>query len=265
MIEPTDAPVFSVIMPVFNAEDFLKDAVNSVIDQTYASWELILIDDASTDGSQALISAFAKAHPQQIQCIQFKSNQGTAKARNAGIERAKGRFICFLDADDRWMPEKLEKQYQCFMTTGTAVCFSSYVLMQETGELLHQKVQAFPELPYSKLLKANYIGNLTGAYDTQKLGKCYSPLLRKRQDWALWLEVIRKGGSAVGIQQPLAVYRKRKGSISANKLALLKYNFLIYYSFLDYPLVKSLGCMLVFLREQLMIKPRQTVPYLPKS
>ena len=162
-----------------------------------------------------------------------------------------------MDADDLWIPEKLEIQVNFMLKNNLAMSFSSYQLMTETGQLLPEIVEALPELSFQKLLRSNYVGNLTGMYFAEKIGKIYSPILRKRQDWGLWLSVLEKTGSARGIQKPLAYYRLRKDSISNNKTALLKFNFQIYYRVLDYGFLKSCKYMSRFLWEHFMVKNKQ--------
>lgn len=249
----------SVIMPAYNSEAFIAESIQSVINQTYKNWELLVVDDASEDSTRKIIRDFSNADD-RIHFYENESNLGTHQARNKGIKKAQGDFIAFLDADDLWKPEKLEKQLKFLSQENIAACFSSYDLISEDGSLLHKKVQALTTLSYEKLLKANYVGNLTGIYNAKILGKIYCPDILKRQDWALWLEVIEKGGPMKGIQESLAIYRLRKGSISTNKLEMLRYNFNIYHKILGYDLLKSSWKMLVFLNEQLFVKSRQIKP-----
>ncbi|HZJ37014.1 MAG TPA: glycosyltransferase family 2 protein [Gillisia sp.] len=251
-----DAPLVSVIMPTYNSAEFIGAAIQSVQNQTYLNWELFVIDDASTDATFALVEDFISLDS-RIKLFQNAKNAGAGASRNTGIKAAKGSFIAFLDADDLWMPEKLVVQVNFMLKNNLAMSFSSYRLMTETGQLLPEIVESLPELSYKKLLRSNYIGNLTGMYNADKIGKIYSPLLRKRQDWGLWLSILEKAGSALGIQQPLAYYRLRKNSISNNKTALLKYNFQIYNRVLDYSFLKSCKYMSRFLWEHFMVKNKQ--------
>nr|WP_316928073.1 hypothetical protein [Gillisia marina] len=167
--------------------------------------------------------------------------------------------MAFLDADDLWLAEKLETQLKFMKSHNLDMTFSSYYLIDESGEMLNKKVEALPILSYQKLLKSNYVGNLTGIYSVEKLGKIYCPTLRKRQDWALWLTILKNIGSTKGMSTPLAKYRIRENSISNNKTALLKYNYLIYRKFLKYSKLKSLLRMGVFLKEHFFVKKRQTI------
>jgi hypothetical protein len=162
-----------------------------------------------------------------------------------------------LDADDQWKPKKLQIQLEIMQEQDASVCFSSYLQIDENGNSRNEIIEALTTLTYQKLLKSNYLGNLTGIYSAKKLGKIYAPEIRKRQDWALWLEAVKKGGPALGIQQCLAKYRLRKGSISRNKLEMLKFNFNIYYKILGFNFIKSIGCMLVFLKEHFFVKRKQ--------
>jgi len=246
----------SVIMPTYNSAVFIGAAIQSVQNQTYLNWELFVIDDSSNDSTLASVENFVSLDS-RIKLYQNTKNAGAGASRNTGIKAAKGSFITFLDADDLWKPEKLEIQVNFMLKNNLAMSFSSYLLMTETGELLPEIVEALPELSYQKLLRSNYVGNLTGMYNADKIGKIYSPTLRKRQDWGLWLSVLEKAGSAMGIHQPLAVYRLRKNSISNNKTALLKYNFQIYNTVLGYDFLKSCKYMYRFLWEHFMVKNKQ--------
>lgn len=251
-----NTPLVSVVMPAYNSATFISEAIGSVLAQTWANWELLVIDDASTDSTVKIVEEYSVKHP-NIRLLKNSTNQGTGAARNSGIKAATGRFIAFLDADDLWLPGKLEKQLKFMQEKNLAMTFSSYYLMDEEGKPLNKEVKALPVLTYDKLLKSNYVGNLTGIYDAQKLGKVYAPLIRKRQDWALWLEILKKLGSTRGIIEPLAFYRVRRDSVSRNKWKLLLHNFKIYRSFLNYGLLKSCRSMSRFLWEHFLVKNRQ--------
>lgn len=246
-------------MPAYNSEAYITEAIQSVINQVHQNWELLVIDDASTDSTKEIVKAFA-AKDSRIQLLANATNSGTHHSRNKGIKAASGVYIAFLDADDLWKPEKLSKQLKVLSKPNVAACFSSYDLMDENGDLLHKKIQALPILHYEKLLKANYVGNLTGIYNVDILGKIYCPQIAKRQDWALWLKVIDEGGPIEGLQESLAYYRLRKNSISNNKFEMLKYNFKVYHQVLNFSFMKSIWKMLIFLREQFFIKSKQVKP-----
>lgn len=246
----------SVIMPAYNAAGFIAESIRSVQQQTHENWELLVINDASHDGTSEIVEGL-KANDDRIKFHVLPTNQGAGFARNIGIKAAKGDFISFLDADDLWKSHKLEKQLKLMQEGNYQVCYSSYELMDEDGESLHKQIKALKSLSFDKLKKANYIGNLTGIYNARALGKIYCPLIRKRQDWGLWLLAVRKAGGARGIQEPLAIYREREGSISQNKTEMLQYNYRVYRKVLKYSPLKSLFWMVLFLWEQLFIKQRQ--------
>lgn len=242
-----------------NSEIYISETINSVIKQSYKNWELILVDDKSIDNTLQVIKPFLENYT-NIKLLKNASNSGAAISRNNGIRAAKGEYITFLDADDLWKPNKLEVQLAFMEDENCDVCFSSYELMDEAGLPLNKQVNALKVLNYKKLLKSNYIGNLTGIYNVKSLGLLSTPDLRKRQDWLLWLSAIKKSGKpAKGVQKSLAYYRVRNNSISSNKFNLLKHNYWVYKKGLKYSTFKSLYWMLVFLKEHFFVKSKQTV------
>jgi glycosyltransferase involved in cell wall biosynthesis len=244
---------------MFNSEDFISETIHSILNQTYGNWELILVDDNSSDNTIELVESFIN-QKSNIKLIKNRTNQGAAVSRNLGIKLAQGDYITFLDADDLWKPNKLETQLAFMKKQNCDVCFSSYDLINEEGKSLNKRVKALPLLSYDKLLKSNYVGNLTGMYNAKVLGKVTAPNLRKRQDWLLWLAAIKKSGKpAYGIQESLAFYRVRENSMSSNKLGLLKYNYLVYQKGLGFSILKSIYYLLRFLIEQFFIKSKQIV------
>lgn len=248
----------SVIMPAYNSAAFISESIQSVIQQTYPNWELIIVDDASTDTTRKIIESHSISE-HRIRSFYNSHNSGTHFCRNKAINAAKGAFIAFLDADDLWKPEKLEKQLKVLSKDNVAACFSSYELISENGEPLNLQIKALPVVTYDRLLKANYVGNLTGMYNAKLLGKIYCPEIRKRQDWALWLKVIEEGGPMEGIPEALAIYRIRNNSISTNKLEMLKYNYKVY-RMLGYGVFGSFLRMSIFLNEQFRVKSKQIRP-----
>lgn len=253
-----DNALVSIVMPAYNAAGFISESIRSVLDQTYENWELLVIDDASQDETLDIVEEFVLADSRII-LHPLPTNQGAGFARNIGIKASKGEFICFLDADDLWKAEKLQTQLQFMKQHNAEVCYASYEIIDEEGKSLNSMIKALEILPFSKLLKANYVGNLTGIYSAKKLGKIYCPLIRKRQDWGLWLLAVEKAGKAKGIQQPLAKYRIRRHSISGNKWEMLQYNYKVYRKVLKFSALKSGFWMLLFLWEQFFVKSRQKV------
>ena len=219
------APLVSVITPVWNAAATLAETVASVRAQSMPDWEMILVDDGSTDGARALAEALAAAEP-RLRVLGWAENRGPAAARNAGIRAARGRYIAFLDADDLWRPDKLALQLAA-MQAGARFVFSAYGRMDAGGRRLGD-VPAPARLTYAELLKGNCIGCLTAIYDTAHFGKVEMPDIRRRQDYSLWLQLLARGGEAHGLARVLADYRVRPGSLSADKLAAAGATWAIY-------------------------------------
>lgn len=216
----------SIIVPMYNSSAFLLATVQSVIRQTYQDWELILIDDCSADGSISLAELLVKQDA-RIRLLKNAENFGAAVTRNRGIEAASGRYICFLDSDDLWLPNKLEVQVNFMLRENVSFSFSAYDKIDEFD--CHIGRVGVPEkVTYHQLLKCSVIGCLTAMYDADKLGKIYMPLIRKRQDLGLWLRLLKRTNYAYGINQPLAQYRVRADSISANKLSAASYTWRLY-------------------------------------
>lgn len=250
-------PLVSIITPAYNSQKFIAFTIQSVQEQLYPHWEMLIIDDASTDNTCSLVEQFARTDA-RIKLISLKNNSGAGVARNRGIEEASGTYITFLDADDVWLPHKLQTQVGFMEENNAFVSFSSYSLMDEQGVPLHTTIKALPIVTYNKMLKSNYIGNLTGMYNAGVLGKMFMPLIRKRQDWGLWLGCIRKAGVAYGIPDSLACYRVRKDSISSNKWNLLAHNYIFYRKALNFGVLKSGVYLALFLMEHFFVKSRQT-------
>lgn len=246
----------SIITPIYNAALFLESTIQSVLNQTYSHWELLLIDDCSSDTSFKIAKNYSQKDP-RIKSYQLSENKGAAIARNFGIEKANGEYIAFLDADDVWFSKKLQKQLDFMVENHCNICYSSYQLMNEDGSLQPKQIEALPMITLNKLLKSNYIGNLTGVYNAAALGKVYAPIIRKRQDWGLWLNALKVENKAMGVKEPLAAYRFRKNSISRNKTQLLKYNFAVYKKTMGFSTSKSLLMMIVFLWEHFFVKSKQ--------
>lgn len=216
----------SVITPSYNSAQFISKAIRSVLNQTFTDWEMILVDDCSTDHSVAVIQSFIE-QDSRIKLISLSHNSGAAVARNRAIAAAQGRYIAFLDSDDSWLPNKLETQLKFMQDKSIAFSYSSYEKVDEQGNSLG--LMGVPaKVTYQQLLKCCVIGCLTAIYDTHQLGKVYMPLIRKRQDFGLWLRLLKKVDCAYGLQQPLAQYLVRTGSISSNKSTAAAYTWRLY-------------------------------------
>ncbi|AVW92600.1 glycosyltransferase family 2 protein [Celeribacter baekdonensis] len=209
-------PKVSIIMPVYNAEAFLGAALQSVLDQTETDWELWAVEDASLDLSDKILTEFQK-QTSRIHLIKNEKNEGAAKSRNAALERAQGRWIAFLDADDIWAPDKL-KRHLAFLTAQNAVFGATDygVISQEGIQLARRIVPARSD--FKKLLKGNPIGTSTVIIARDTLGDLRFPDLHRRQDYALWLKLTQRGVICHGLHAPLTQYRRRTGSLSDNRM-----------------------------------------------
>jgi teichuronic acid biosynthesis glycosyltransferase TuaG len=233
-------PLVSVITPVHNLADHLAAAVNSVLAQTYGDWEMILVDDCSTDNSVAVASGFI-ARDTRVKLIRLDKNSGAAVARNTAIAGAQGRYIAFLDGDDLWQPDKLQKQLAFMRQNNSAFSYTAYRIIDEHGKEL--SVFRVPgEISYRDLLRTNVIGCSTAMYDAGKLGKVYMPAIRKRQDFGLWLFLTRTGGAAHGLPEPLTSYRLRSTSLSSNKFYAAWHVWKLYREVERLPLWQSIRC-----------------------
>jgi cellulose synthase/poly-beta-1,6-N-acetylglucosamine synthase-like glycosyltransferase len=214
----------SIIMPAHNSARFIRHSIESVRKQGYRRWELIVIDDGSTDETPDLIRQFSRVDA-RIKGLRFSNNRGPAAARNAGIQKARGRFIAFLDSDDSWYPDKLEMQLRYFTETNAVMLFSDYDVVKGEESGVVRTVRGPDQVAYSDLLKGDPIGCLTAIYDTARVGKMYMPAIRMRQDWGLWIRILRAGGHAHRVPDTLATLRLHEGSLSAKKLKAIYYNF----------------------------------------
>ena len=245
----------SIITPTFNAEKYIQDTLQSVLNQSYQNWEMILIDDASTDQTVKIIKDFAEKDA-RFKLSELSKNSGNGFARNVALEKATGQYIAFLDADDLWFPMKLEKQIQYLKANNLPFTFSFYDCIDEDGKLLNRRIEAPLNLTYNELFFCNYVGNLTAIYDADYFGKITLEATQKRQDWRLWLTILKQIQFTKPVPEPLAFYRIRKNSISSSKFKLIKHNFGVYREFHGFNFVFSVLLMTRFLFTQLIIKTR---------
>ena len=237
----------SIVTPVYNSEKFISETIDSIQNQTYKHWELILVDDCSSDNSYDIISKYIK-YDKRIRYIKLEKNSGAAVSRNTGIKNAKGRFIAFLDSDDIWLPEKLEKQLKYMLDKKIGFTFTSYRYMKEDGTKTNKVAKAPYKINYNGLLKNTIIGCSTVVLDRQIVGDFLMPLVRKGQDTATWLMILRNQKYAYGMEEILVDYRLVGNSLSSNKIKALKRTWNIYRSVEKINVFKStyVFCFYVF-------------------
>ncbi|MBS0860897.1 glycosyltransferase family 2 protein [Providencia rettgeri] len=220
-------------MPAFNAENTITDSVNSILKQTYQDFRLYIINDFSQDNTKEIISKFTDY---RITVIHNEKNLGVAQSRNKAISRCNGKYIAFLDSDDLWEPEKLEKQLDA-LTSGWDVVCSNYSTFKPNGDI---NIRCSPQIiTYNDMLHSCYIGNLTGIYHAEKIGK----FLQKRtgaEDYLMWLSILKKTHKAYCIQETLAKYRISELSLSGNKFTSAKWQWNIYRNELNFNILKSI-------------------------
>ena len=234
----------SIIMPSYNGSKYIAESIESIISQTYRNWELIITDDCSDDGTQDIIKGYA-SRDERIRVFCFEMNQGSGATRNNCIKEARGRYIAFCDSDDRWLPEKLEKQIAFMQEHDYAFAFASYYTCNEEGTV-NGIIIAPEKHSLTNTKRDDKIGFLTAIYDTKYCPKMLMPLQRKRQDWAYVLMIHQKVGNAYALQEPLAIYRLHPNSISHNKWSLIKYNAAVYQEVFGYSKLRSYAYLFTF-------------------
>jgi teichuronic acid biosynthesis glycosyltransferase TuaG len=218
-------PLVSVIMPAFNAERFIRESIESALAQTLGDIEVLVADDASTDRTRAIVEELVR-RDSRVRLLSAERNSGPAAARNRAIEAAGGRYVSFLDSDDRWLPHKLERQIAAMGAMNWAFSFGGYEVIGEDGAVRGRV--GVPELvTYHQLLKNNLVGCLTAVYDSAIVGKVFAPLVG-REDLGLWLLVLRQVDHGHGINEVLAQYRVHPRSVSARKRRIARQNWQLY-------------------------------------
>lgn len=233
-----------MIMPVYNSEKTVQRAISSVQRQTDESWEILAVDDASTDGSWEILSSLASVDG-RIKTIHQEINCGAGVARNLAIEQAQGRFIAFLDADDEWHIEKLEKQIGWMINNNISFSCTDYARVHINGRrvIASSKHRATRK----QLLRNNSVGTLTAVYDTKQFGKVFMPNIRRRQDYALWLSLLEKAPYVFGLNEVLATYNMGVASLSSNKINAASDQWSLYRNHLDFGRIKSLYFFLLYI------------------
>ncbi|WP_311774312.1 glycosyltransferase family 2 protein [Listeria booriae] len=235
----------SIIMPCYNAETHIQEAIDSVIRQTYQEWELIVIDDGSTDASHQIIFENRK-RDKRILAIKSEGNEGAAMARNKGISIANGQYLAFLDSDDFWDVNKLQQQVSYMQKRQVGFTFTAYQSVDEAGNL--KKIIKVPEqITYQGLLRNTIIGCLTVMLDRDIVGDVRMPKLKSRQDTATWLGILKQGHMAYGIQDVSAYYRVVSGSLSSNKWKMVRANWRMYREAMKLPAWYASYCMMGYM------------------
>lgn len=233
-----DLGLVFIITPTYNCAQYIGETIDTVISQTYINWEMIIVDDCSSDDTDKIVSKYQK-RDSRIKYYRLANNSGAAVARTVAMRLASGKYIAFLDSDDLWMPNKLFVQLDFMIKNGYAFTCTSYEQINESGKTLNRIVRAVSRVNYNRLLLDCPVGNSTVMYDVSKMGKFEVPNIRKRNDDALWLKMLRVEPYIWGIPNVLVKYRIRPNSISVNKFSLVKYHWHLYRKIEQLNLLRS--------------------------
>lgn len=228
----------SIIMPTYNCANFIARTLDSVQAQTYKNWELIIVDDRSEDNTKEIVDEYIK-NDSRISYHLLDANSGAAVARTTAMNLAKGSYMAFLDSDDIWMPEKLERQIKWMTDNGYAFSCTAYEQIDEKDNSLNRVIKTVKKTDYNRLLLDCPVGNSTVVYDVEKMGKFEVPNIRKRNDDALWLQMLKKEPYIWGMPDVLMRYRVRKNSISSNKFKVIKYHWILYRNIEHLSVIRS--------------------------
>ena len=228
----------TIITPSYNSKRFIKECIDSVLAQTYQNWEMIIVDDRSKDDSVEYIWELIK-NEDRIKLIPLDINVGAAEARNKALEIAKGRYIAFLDSDDIWFPQKLEKQLNFMTQNNYAFTFSSYIPFSEDGKEEFSLIQVPKELDYNGYCKNTIIGCLTVIIYKKQVGEFKMPNIKSSHDMALWLLILKRGFNAYGLNEVLAKYRLVSTSNTAKKYKAILDVWKVYRDIEKINLIKS--------------------------
>lgn len=228
----------SVIMPTYNCGKFIGETIESVIQQTYKNWELIIVDDCSKDETEKTVKKYVD-NDNRIKYHKLETNQGAAVARTQAMKMAEGNYMVFLDSDDLWKENKLEKQLRFMEENNYNFTCTAYEQIDEEGELLNKVINPKRKANYNRILLDCPVGNSTVMYNVDKLGKFEVPNIRKRNDDALWLQILKKEKYIYGMNDVLMEYRIRSNSISSNKLDLVKYHWQLYREIEHLSIIRS--------------------------
>ncbi len=228
----------SIIMPAYNCQKYISESIESVLRQTYENWELVIIDDCSTDNTNQIIKSY-KVIDSRIILFENVSNMGAAYSRNYAVKKANGTYLAFIDADDIWENDKLEKQINYMDCNNISFSCTSYGKIDSNSNILKKQCIARKIYHYTDMLK-RCPGNSTIVYNCKLLGKIEGPDIKKRNDFAMFLQVIKKSGTAYGLEEILGYHRVHDDSISIRKKNLVVYQWKVYYKIEQLGMVKSI-------------------------
>ena len=230
--------LISIITPTYNCGKFIGETIESVINQTYENWEMIIVDDCSKDNTKDIVNKYAQ-NDDRIKYHLLEKNSGAAIARTKAMELANGNYMAFLDSDDLWVEDKLEKQLKFMKENNFNFVYTEYEQIDEQSNPLGKIIKVRDKANYNRVLLDCPVGNSTVMYNVKAMGKFQVPNIRKRNDDALWLKMLKKEEYIHGMKEVLMKYRIRENSISSNKLDLVKYHWYLYREIENLSVIRS--------------------------
>lgn len=230
--------LISIITPTYNCGKFIEDTIKSVVKQTYQNWEMIIVDDCSSDNTKEIVEKYT-SQDNRIKYYVLQENSGAAVARTKAMELSSGSYMAFLDSDDLWPENKLESQLNFMKENNYAFTCTDYEQIDEKNNHLNKVIKTKEKTNYNGVLLSCPIGNSTVMYNVEKLGKFEVPNIRKRNDDALWLQILKKEKYVYGMPNVLMQYRVRNNSISSNKVDLIKYHWYLYREIENLSILRS--------------------------
>lgn len=221
-------PLVSIITPIHNGEKTVRETIESVLSQNYKNFEMIIVDDVSTDNSVKIIKEY-QVNDKRIKLFQLEKQGGASVARNYALKQAKGKYIAFLDCDDLWYPEKLNKQVNYMEKNNIDFCYTDYEYINDKGEKLNKYRKCPKKVTYLRMLLGCSVGCLTVIYNREKAGDINISKIKKRNDYAIWCLVLKKVKKGYKYDEILSMYRKSDNSLSSGKkVKLLKYHYTMH-------------------------------------
>lgn len=241
-------PLVSIITPLYNSEKFITETIESVIAQTYTNWEMLIVNDCSKDNGAKIVEEYVKKD-KRIKLFNNEKNMGVSFTRNRAIDLSQGKYVAFLDSDDVWHKEKLEKQIKFMEDNNLSLTYTSYTKMNEDGSL-RGTINVPEKLNYKELLKNCLINCISGVYLKEKFKNIYFRKT-KVEDYIFWLEMFKKIDFAYGIQESLAYYRVSNNSRSSNKIDIVKFHWKIYREIEKLSLMESIYYFVIYVKRGL--------------
>ncbi len=243
-------PAVSILMPNRNMSAWIDQAIDSIRQQSFEDWQLIVIDDGSNDDSPQRAARHC-AEDSRIELLRLPRSLGPREARNRGTSLVRGQYVAFLDSDDYWLPNKLELQVAAMRSSRATLCYAAYRRIDENQQLINE-MDVPATITYQQLLYLNVIHTSTAIYDREQAGNTYNFHPMGTCDYILWLHLLRQYGPAIGVQQPLAVYRMRNTSVSSNKFRAAMQRWQVYRRSERMGWMHSSLCSTVYIARALM-------------